>query len=513
MGVVAFVNSNVFGIERMKTLVVMLALLVSFPAAATVELLPGSSPQTAAVGFHYEPIRVRVTDAAGAPVAGVRVGFTLQWTFGSGTALAPASGEGPYCGYDMSWFCTATTDALGEATFRRLYATRTGTHEVHLAAESGLGSAVATFVAHQASSLPRIVAFDGPGRPLPLLGYARFTARVLDVGGRPVEGVPVTFRAEGARLAPSPGWFAPYTAVVSTDAQGHARSPAFGAGDVEGSGVVLATTRFPGTEIDGTARFEYTIARDAAVTQVDYQDMWWAGLEESGWGMSLAQDGTELFPVVFTYDELGQPTWYVLINPANGGNAGWTFYRFMSSVFSPRSAPFHAYDASRFRLGATVAIAELTFDDPGALALGVQFAGRPPPSNTVRKRLIRQDFTGDNHAPLGGLSGMWWGGLSQNGWGISIMQQPGGLFVVWMTYGDDGKPTWFVMPSGAWTGMSYGGAIYRVSGPRWSDFDARQVKLETVGSFRLEFQDRASATFHWSVGPHRGIEHIERQPL
>jgi hypothetical protein len=96
---------------------------------------------------------------------------------------------------------------------------------------------------------------------------------------------------------------------------------------------------------------------------------------------------------------------------------------------------------------------------------------------------------------------MWWGGPSQNGWGLSIMQQPGGMFVVWMTYGDDGKPTWFVMPNGSWHGMSYEGAIYRASGPRWPDYDAGLLKLETVGSFRLDFQDRANATFHWSVGP------------
>lgn len=230
--------------------------------------------------------------------------------------------------------------------------------------------------------------------------------------------------------------------------------------------------------------------------------------------MSIAQDGTEIFPVIFTYDAAGQPTWYVTVNPGSEGNAGWTYYRFLANVYSPRSSPYHAYDAQRFELGRPVGAADFTFHSPTQALLGVGFIGMPFGQGHVTKRLMRQDFTGDVPAPMTISSGMWWGGPSQNGWGLSMMQQPGGVFIVWMTYGDDGKPTWFVMPSGSWTGSrTCEGRILRASGASFLAYDPSRLRLEDVGAFRFDFESAASATFTWSVGPHRGTQRLVKQPL
>src|SRR5688572_14920217 len=43
-----------------------------------------------------------------------------------------------------------------------------------------------------------------------------------------------------------------------------------------------------------------------------FQDMWWGGTGENGWGMSVVQHGERLFVAIYAYDAAGAPTWYVM---------------------------------------------------------------------------------------------------------------------------------------------------------------------------------------------------------
>jgi len=48
----------------------------------------------------------------------------------------------------------------------------------------------------------------------------------------------------------------------------------------------------------------------------NYQDLWWAGSNESGWGVNITHDGNTIFATLFTYSSSGQGThnpgmWYV----------------------------------------------------------------------------------------------------------------------------------------------------------------------------------------------------------
>ena len=49
-------------------------------------------------------------------------------------------------------------------------------------------------------------------------------------------------------------------------------------------------------------------------TATNYQDLWWAGQSESGWGINVTQQGDVIFATLFDYDLNGQATWYVLSN-------------------------------------------------------------------------------------------------------------------------------------------------------------------------------------------------------
>jgi len=75
----------------------------------------------------------------------------------------------------------------------------------------------------------------------------------------------------------------------------------------------------------GTALFSYTIGSESQTKQIqrqpfgsaapnwgaDYTDLWW-NASESGWGLTLAQHGDNIFGVWFTYDAAGKPLWIVL---------------------------------------------------------------------------------------------------------------------------------------------------------------------------------------------------------
>jgi hypothetical protein len=70
---------------------------------------------------------------------------------------------------------------------------------------------------------------------------------------------------------------------------------------------------------------------------------------------------------------------------------------------------------------------------------------------------------------------MWWGGPSQNGWGMSIAQHDERLFTVLFTYDDRGAPTWH-MASGRWLatpGGIYTGQFFSPRGSPTTDAHSR----------------------------------------
>jgi hypothetical protein len=106
------------------------------------------------------------------------------------------------------------------------------------------------------------------------------------------------------------------------------------------------------------------------------------------------------------------------------------------------------------------------------------------------------------------VSDIWWAGLGQNGWGINFVQHGGIVFGVWYTYGLDGKPIWYVLPNGNWTGNTYAGALYSTTGSPWLGVTYNPsllVPLE-VGTLSFNFTNASNATMNYSftAGPFAG---------
>jgi len=238
-----------------------------------------------------------------------------------------------------------------------------------------------------------------------------------------------------------------------------------------------------------------------------YQDMWWSGISQNGWGMSVVQHRDVLFSVVYAYDEAGAPIWYVL--PGGTWNEAKT--AFTGSLYLPKGAPYAAYDASKFEVGEPVGTATITFNGTSKATVDYTINGV-----TGHKAITRQLFGAEvSGAPLRGLGDMWWGGSTQNGWGIAVLQQYKSLFSVWFTYDAQGKPTWFVMPAGTWTSSStYEGKLYRTTGSPWLGhvYDPAMLKVIEVGTYKMKFIGD-TATFDYTIDGVPGTMPLVRQPF
>ena len=191
--------------------------------------------QAAVVGAHYRHLlEVRVRNAAGHPVAGATVTFSLGAAGGGTGSTAGASFAG---GADQA---TATTNAKGIASSPRLTANTTAGSFAATAALTGGGTVV--FSLRNRAAPPAVVTAGvgagesaTAGSPFPV----RLAVTVTDENGNPVGGVAVTF------LAPQDGASGRFhgrrrTVRVRTDTRGIAVAPAFTANDTPGGYVVRA---------------------------------------------------------------------------------------------------------------------------------------------------------------------------------------------------------------------------------------------------------------------------------
>jgi photosystem II stability/assembly factor-like uncharacterized protein len=238
-----------------------------------------------------------------------------------------------------------------------------------------------------------------------------------------------------------------------------------------------------------------------------YQDLWWGGTQENGWGMSITQHGSILFGAMYIYDGQGQPLWAVM--PGGTWNAGFT--SFTGSLYIPSGSWFGAYDVSRFVANAPVGSATLTFTSATTASLSYTINGA---SGT--KAIQRQNFGVVDSTPVGTYGDLWWGGDAQNGWGIAINQQYRTLFSVWYTYDPAGRTVWYVVPGGTWTAANvFTGPAYRTTGSPWAGapYNPAALVAQPVGSVTFTFTDINTGVMSYTIDGVAGSKPISRQPF
>jgi hypothetical protein len=115
--------------------------------------------------------------------------------------------------------------------------------------------------------------------------------------------------------------------------------------------------------------------------------------------------------------------------------------------------------------------------------------------------------------PTEDFTDLWWGGASEDGWGLNLVQHPSRImFGVWYTYDAQGKRTWFTFSSGTWVAQNtYTATLQAVTGPSQDGgFDPGLVRRRDVGSVTLTFNSSNTGTFSWSVDGTSGVKSISR---
>ena len=272
----------------------------------------------------------------------------------------------------------------------------------------------------------------------------------------------------------------------------------FGVAAASGLVAPVATTSYAVTGVNAAgagnpASATVTVTGAAA----NYTDLWWAGSAENGWGLSIHQHGNNLFNAIYVYDNAGRPNWYVM--PTGSWDA--TFTTYSGLVYQPTSAPLNTYSPASFVPGAAVGSVTISFAGTSNAVLRYTINGI-----SGQKSIQRQIF-GAGSAPLD-VGDMWWGSSAQNGWGISLTQHGGNLFVAWYTYGPDGRATWYVLPNGAWNGTTYSGPFYSTTSSAWlgAAYDPSQLAVTEAGTMSLAFTGSGSAlmTYAFTRGPFAG---------
>jgi hypothetical protein len=257
--------------------------------------------------------------------------------------------------------------------------------------------------------------------------------------------------------------------------------------------------------------------QDGGAAAFNVQGLWWrspAG-SESGWGVSLTQQGGIVFATWFTYDAHGNGMWLVMSRGvATGGNMyTGTLYRTSGPALA--ADPWDPTRVSATAVGsATFAFSDA---DNGTFTYTVEGV-------TQSKPITRQIFSAplptcvqaETFAPSSNYSDLWWRSPagSESGWGVNIAHQGDTLFATWFTYDPSGKGMWLVMPNGAKRGAgSYSGALYTTTGPAFnaSPWDPAQVVANQVGTATFTFTDSSDGTFAYTVDAITQSKPITRQ--
>lgn len=452
--------------RRFAALAASLLCLASAAHAAT-----GAQPITpllqSVAGGDSQVFSVRFTNALGGPAAGELVSFSND-----------ACGTYP----NGQFAITVPADANGVAS--------------------------ATFTARPQGIVCHMVVGAGASVTFTILTYVAANL-YFDVTKSPAELKPG--QSFGLNVSPKVGAYSIYNAEVSARIVAGTGSASISPGSANtgqqgGVSFSVAPQGHPG-DYEVELQFRNRVQRyPVKLSATPWQDMWWAGQGESGWGMSVVQHRDVLFSVIYAYDAAGTPVWYVM--PGGTWDAGRT--RFSGALYKPRGTPYGAYDASKFVVGEPVGNASLDFTDAGNVVLDYSIEGA-----SGRKAISRQPFGPADSPPAPAVGDMWWGGAQQNGWGMAVLQQYRTLFCVWFTYDATGTPTWLVMPAGYWSDAStYEGRVYRTVGSTWLGraYDPASFRTIDVGAFRMRFAGD-NATFDYLIEGKGGTMPLTRQPF
>ena len=234
---------------------------------------------------------------------------------------------------------------------------------------------------------------------------------------------------------------------------------------------------------------------------------WWKPTE-SGWGMTIQQQGTRTFAVWFTYDAQSQPIWYTL-DCAFSGNAC------AGDLYTATGTPLSQITGSANITAIKSGTGSITLTGTNRLSLAYTIGAvtqtkiNLEPQNFAAAEQVPtctlQSLTGaEPRAGLTNYTDHWWGGPNASGWGVQISHQGNTIFAGWYTYNPQGTATWLTAQGtqDAANPRRIAGSLYTVTpGIAFSAINGPvpQSSVATAGTFEFNFTNGERGTFTYTM--------------
>ncbi|QJR11376.1 hypothetical protein DSM104443_02451 [Usitatibacter rugosus] len=244
-----------------------------------------------------------------------------------------------------------------------------------------------------------------------------------------------------------------------------------------------------------------------------YQALWWAGPQESGWGINTTHQGNILFATWFTYGANGEGQWYLMSRAERTGPGVYT-----GTIYTTRGPAFNAVPFDPKQVEVTeVGTGTFTFSSTTAGKFDYTVNGitqTKPLTRTEFGNAIPECFTGGAPSAIVNYQDTWWN-ASESGWGLNITHQGDLIFATWFTYDLSGKAQWLLMSNVRRVGLGdqFTGSIHRAKGNPFNTlpWNVGSIQTTEVGQVTLTFSDREHGTFAYTLDGVAQVKNITRQ--
>jgi hypothetical protein len=242
--------------------------------------------------------------------------------------------------------------------------------------------------------------------------------------------------------------------------------------------------------------------------------------------VAVEEQGNVVSAVMATYDQSGQPVWFILPHADKGAfdsadaaaplTFNGSYYRTqglpdLDTCTRCGDPPLFPPHIAVTELGA----AGFVFNADGSATF------MTPTSPQGVESITPEVFASDESSTTEGAAASaptryqgFWANADESGWGLYLAHQADVVFGIWLTYAPNGNPLWYSMPLAKGEGSSYSGPIMLTTGPAFDDavYDVDRVGATEVGSATMTFDDGDNGHLEYSLpGLYSGTRDVARQ--
>jgi hypothetical protein len=227
---------------------------------------------------------------------------------------------------------------------------------------------------------------------------------------------------------------------------------------------------------------------------------WWIPAE-GGWGLFTLDQGNVLASGWFSYDEDGEPTWFLI--PGTAPQADGSY---VGDILKFSGVPYAQIVGNAADPATRVGQATLRFDGDKSMSFSYTIGNR-----SQTKTMDRFNYDGLDLVCTAGSGSRiaatnysdLWSSADSSGWGVHVIHMDEALYPTWYSYDTDREAIFLVGATARQADGSFTGPLYRQrNGTPYYQIDGAKPTSgsDAVGSVTLRFSDGENASFTYTVG-------------